>query len=168
LREFVRRLIEREVAPHLQRRDWAEYQDALLTRFGNPHLRHSVHQIATDSSLKIPQRWPPSVEGQLRQGASIEHHALAVAAWLRYGLAEDEQGRPYDISDPQAQWLRDVAALQKTRPAHSLDHLLTRKDLWGPLLVEHTHWKARVAYWHQAVLAHGMDEAVNRLIREVP
>jgi len=168
LREFVRRLIEREVAPHLQRRDWAEYQDALLTRFGNPHLRHSVHQIATDSSLKIPQRWPPSVEGQLRQGASIEHHALAVAAWLRYGLAEDEQGRPYNISDPQAQWLRDVAALQKTRPAHSLEQLLTRKDLWGPLLVEHTHWKARVAYWHQAVLAHGMDEAVNRLIREVP
>lgn len=166
--DFVRRMMEREVAPHLQRSDWAAYRDALINRFGNPHLRHSVHQIATDSSLKIPQRWPPSVEGQLRRGASVEHHALAVAAWLRYGLAEDEQGRPYEISDPQAQWLKALAAPQKTAPAQSLEQLLSRKDFWGPLLVDHAHWKARVSHWHQVILAQGMDEAVNRLIRQEP
>jgi fructuronate reductase len=168
LREYVCRLMEREVAPHLQRSDWAAYRDALLERFSNPHLRHSVHQIATDSSLKIPQRWPPSVQAQLSRGHPIEHHALATAAWLRYGLAEDEQGRAYEISDPQADWLKAVAAQQKSAPAQSVSQLLSREDFWGPVLVTHGHWKERVTYWHQSILTHGMDESVNRLIRERP
>lgn len=50
--EFVYRLMSREVAPHLSRTDWADYRDALIQRFGNPYLKHSVHQIATDSSQK--------------------------------------------------------------------------------------------------------------------
>ena len=168
LREYVCRLMEREVAPHLQRSDWAAYRDALLERFSNPHLRHSVHQIATDSSLKIPQRWPPSVQAQLSRGHPIEHHALAAAAWLRYGLAEDEQGRAYEISDPQADWLKAVAAQQKSAPAQSVSQLLSREDFWGPVLVTHGHWKERVTYWHQSILTQGMDESVNRLIRERP
>jgi len=52
IREFVYRLMSREVAPHLSRTDWADYRDALIQRFGNPYLKHSVHQIAMDSSQK--------------------------------------------------------------------------------------------------------------------
>ena len=102
IRNFVHRLMSREVAPHLSRSDWADYRDALIARFGNPYLKHSVHQIATDSSQKIPQRWPPSVLGQIAQGASFEHHALAAAVFVRYTLGVDEQGQAYALNDPQA------------------------------------------------------------------
>ena len=168
LRRFVERLMTREVAPHLQRSDWAEYRDALLARFANPHLRHSVHQIATDSTLKIPLRWVPSIEAQLAHGGGVEHHALAAAVWLRHGLACDEQGQPYRINDPQAAWLLANAAGQREAPEGSLHGLLSRTEFWGPSLAQNRHWHARVAHGHQVLLQRGVDRAIEQLLQTVP
>ena len=164
IRRFVRGLMTHEVAPHLLRRDWADYRDALIERFANPHLRHSVHQIATDSSLKIPLRWVPSIEAQLAQGSSVEHHALAVAVWLRHGLAMDEHGQAYTVNDPQAAWLLANAQAQRDAPASSLQALLDRSDFWGSTLPANTHWRSRVAHWHRVVLDHGVNRAIEQLL----
>ena len=163
LRTFVERLMSREVSPHLSRSDWANYRDALITRFGNPYLLHSVHQIATDSSQKIPQRWPPSVLGQIAQGATFEHHALAEAVFVRYTLAVDEQGQAYALNDPQAQSLMALGAAQQTTPEACVRALLAREDLWGSALPQDAAWTARVKHWHQHILQHGVDHAVQQL-----
>jgi fructuronate reductase len=168
IRRFVTRLMEREVAPHLQRSDWADYRDALIKRFGNPYLRHSVHQIAMDSSQKIPQRWPPSVLAQLAAGRGIEHHALAAAAWLRYGLAVNERGEPYEISDPQAALLKAIAASQRAEPNACVERFLAQPELWGDSLKEQGLWVERVKAWHARILADGMDASIDRLLQEVP
>ena len=168
IRRFVHRLMSREVAPHLARSDWAEYRDALIARFGNPYLKHSVHQIATDSSQKIPQRWPPSVLGQIAQGASFEHHALAAAVFLRYTLGVDEQGQAYALNDPQAESLLALGAAQRTEPEHCVRALLAREDLWGSTLPGHTAWTARVTHWHQQVLQLGVDGAIGQLLQQEP
>ena len=164
IREFVYRLMSREVAPHLARSDWAEYRDALIARFGNPYLKHSVHQIATDSSQKIPQRWPPSVLGQIAQGASFEHHALAAAVFLRYTLGVDEQGQAYALNDPQDESLMALGATQRTQAEACVHALLAREDLWGHALPQHEAWIARVTHWHQHVLQHGVDAAIQHLL----
>jgi fructuronate reductase len=166
IRNFVHRLMSREVAPHLSRSDWADYRDALIARFGNPYLKHSVHQIATDSSQKIPQRWPPSVLGQIAQGASFEHHALAAAIFLRYTLGVDEQGNAYTLNDPQAESLMALGATQRTEPEACVHALLAREDLWGNALPGHAAWTARVTYWHQQVLQHGVDATVQQLLQQ--
>ena len=168
IRSFVHRLMTQEVAPHLQRSDWADYRDALIERFANPHLRHSVHQIATDSSLKIPLRWVPSIEAQLGRGAGIEHHALAAAVWLRHGLAVDEHGQAYTVNDPQAAWLLDNAAHQAQDPARSLQALLAHTGFWGNTLPQHEHWRNRVAHWHRVVLDQGVDRAIEQLLSTAP
>ncbi len=160
IREFVFRLMSHEVAPHLSRTDWADYRDALIQRFGNPYLKHSVHQIATDSSQKIPQRWPPSVLGQMAKGQSFEHHALAAAIFLRYTLAVDEQGHAYTLNDPQAQSLLAIGQTQVADSAGSLKALLSRQDLWGTELSHNTQWFERVAYWHDQVIHQGVDATV--------
>ena len=160
IREFVYQLMSREVAPHLSRADWADYRDALIQRFGNPYLKHSVHQIATDSSQKIPQRWPPSILGQMAKGQSFEHHALAAAIFLRYTLAIDEQGQAYTLNDPQAESLLDIGRNQVSDAAGSLKALLSRQDLWGTELTHHTQWAQRVAYWHDQVIHQGVDATV--------
>jgi fructuronate reductase len=160
IREFVDRLMSHEVAPHLSRADWADYRDALIQRFGNPYLKHSVHQIATDSSQKIPQRWPPSVLGQMAQGQSFEHHALAAAIFLRYTLAVDEQGNAYTLNDPQAESLLAVGKNQVADAAGSLKALLSRQDLWGTDLPQNAQWAERVAYWHDQVIHQGVDATV--------
>ena len=168
IRSFVHRLMTHEVAPHLQRSDWMAYRNALIARFGNPHLCHSVHQVATDSSLKIPLRWVPSVQAQLAQGKRIEHHALAAAVWLRHGLAVDEGGQPYTVNDPQAAWLVANAAGQREAPETSLQGLLSRTDLWGQTLPANAHWRARVAHWHRVVLDAGVDRAIEELLQTEP
>jgi len=167
IRTFVHQLMGREVAPHLSRSDWAEYRDALIARFGNPHLKHSVHQIATDSSQKIPQRWPPSVLGQITQGASFEHHALAAAVFVRYTLGVDEQGQAYALNDPQADSLMAQGSAQRTEPEACVRTLLAREDLWGSALPQHAAWIARVTHWHQQVMQHGVDKAIQQLLSTV-
>ena len=166
IRSFVHRLMGQEVAPHLSRNDWAEYRGALIARFGNPYLKHSVHQIATDSSQKIPQRWPPSVVGQIAKGASFEHHALAAAVFVRYTLAVDESGQAYALNDPQADSLMALGAAQRTAPEACVRALLAREDLWGSALPQLGAWIARVTHWHQHILQHGVDAAIQQLLQQ--
>ncbi len=166
IQEFVHRLMTQEVAPHLSRADWADYRDALIQRFGNPYLKHSVHQIATDSSQKIPQRWPPSVLGQMAKGQSFEHHALAAAIFLRYTLAKDEQGKAYALNDPQAESLMAIGANQATEPHACVRALLAREDLWGKELAASEAWLDRVSYWHDQVLHQGVDATVKYIIQQ--
>ena len=166
IRKFVYRLMSQEVAPHLSRADCANYRDALIQRFGNPYLKHSVHQIAADSSQKIPQRWPPSILGQLASNASFEHHALAAAVFLRYTLAKDEQGKAYALNDPQASSLMAIGAKQATEPHDSVRALLAREDLWGKELVASEAWLSRVSYWHDQVLHQGIDATVKYIIQQ--
>jgi fructuronate reductase len=164
IRTFVHRLMSQEVAPHLLRADWADYRDALIARFGNPYLKHSVHQIATDTSQKIPQRWPPSVLGQITQGATFEHHALAAAVFVRYTLGVDESGQAYALNDPQGDRLMALGAAQRSAPEACVRALLAREDLWGNTLAGHAAWTARVTHWHQQVLQHGVDGAIEQLL----
>jgi len=166
IQEFVHRLMTQEVAPHLSRSDWADYRDALIQRFGNPYLKHSVHQIATDSSQKIPQRWPPSVLGQMAKSQSFEHHALAAAVFLRYTLAKDEQGKAYALNDPQAESLMAIGANQATEPHACVRALLAREDLWGKELAASEAWLERVSYWHDQVLYQGVDATVKYIIQQ--
>jgi fructuronate reductase len=166
IQEFVHRLMTQEVAPHLSRTDWADYRDALIQRFSNPYLKHSVHQIATDSSQKIPQRWPPSVLGQMAKGQSFEHHALAAAIFLRYTLAKDEQGKAYALNDPQAESLMAIGANQASEPQACVRTLLAREDLWGKELAASEAWLERVSYWHDQVLHQGVDATVKYIIQQ--
>ncbi len=166
IREFVYRLMSQEVAPHLSRTDWADYRDALIQRFGNPYLKHSVHQIATDSSQKVPQRWPPSVLGQMATSACFEHHAMAAAVFLRYTLAKDEQGKTYSLNDPQAESLMAIGAKQATEPHECVRAFLAREDLWGAELVTSEAWLERVSHWHDQVLHQGIDATVKYIIQQ--
>jgi len=168
IRHFVERLMTREVGPHLSRQDWPAYRDALVERFGNPYLRHSVHQIAMDSSLKIPQRWPASVLAQLGKGAGVDHHALAAAAWLRYGLGVDERGQAYEIKDPAADQLRALAADQVDQPQACVRALMSQSAWWGVELTTHQPWIDRVIHWHRCILSQGADQAVEQLLHDIP
>jgi fructuronate reductase len=125
-----------------------------------------VHQIATDNSQKIPQRWPPSVLGQIAQGASFEHHALAAAVFLRYTLGVDEQGQAYTLNDPQADSLMALGAAQRREPDACVRALLASEDLWGKDLPSNAAWIGRVTHWHQQVLQHGVDAAIQQLLQQ--
>ncbi|GAA2610408.1 mannitol dehydrogenase family protein [Paractinoplanes durhamensis] len=60
----------------------AAYRAALLTRFGNARIRHTLAQIAADGSQKIPIRVVPVVRGELRAGRVPAGAIRILAAWI--------------------------------------------------------------------------------------
>lgn len=113
--------------------DLAAYRASLLKRFANPALHHRTWQIAMDGSQKLPQRLLGAMQDRLARNLPIVTHALAVAGWMRYVAATDEQGRAIDVRDPLA---AEFAALvreagpvaERLAPA-----LLGVEKVFGPL-----------------------------------
>ena len=166
--QFIHGLMTHEVGPQLSRPDWPAYRDALLQRFANPALQHSVHQIATDSSQKIPQRWPPSVLGALRRGMPVERLAFAAAAWMRYLQGADEKGQRYVMNDPMANELHALALAHAGDATAAVQALGTLAAIWGDALPSDTAWLARVTHWLAQINALGMLRALAQLNSENP
>ena len=163
IRLFLHHLLTREVMPNLARPDLATYRDALMTRFANRSLRHSVHQIASDFSEKIPQRWVPSVLAQLRQGQPVEHLAFVAALWVRYCLGEDADGHRYTLADPLAGPLHTAAQVHRDDPEASVKALLSLASIWGDELPRHTRWLARVTMWLVSIRSNGVAASLHEL-----
>jgi fructuronate reductase len=153
---LVHGLMTHELGPLLRRPDWPDYRDALLQRFANPTLQHSVHQIAMDSSQKISQRWVPSALAALQAGLPVERLAFAAACWLRYCRGVDEQGRDYALADPLADTLTALAR----SAGDYLDTLVATLGrlpaVWGEALPAHPGWLPRVRHWLGRIQAEGV------------
>jgi fructuronate reductase len=160
---FVHGLMTREVGPQLSRPGWTAYRNALLMRFANPELQHKVHQIATDSSQKIPYRWVPSVLDALRAGQPVERLAFAAAAWMRYLRGSDEQGKPYAMSDPMADTLKALALTHAGDAAATVQALGTLPAIWGEALPQQAQWLARIAHWLAQINQRGVLAALDPL-----
>jgi fructuronate reductase len=163
VRSYIHGLMTEEVGPQLARPDWPAYRDALLARFANPALQHSVHQIATDSSQKIPQRWPPSVLGALRAGLPVDRLAFAAAAWMRYVRGSEESGNSYVMNDPMAAELQTMALTHAGDAAASVQALGTLPAIWGEVLPREQRWLALMTRHLDAINRLGLLGALEQL-----
>jgi fructuronate reductase len=89
------------------------YRAALLERFANPRIRHTLAQIAADGSQKIPIRVLPVLRGERAAGRMPAGAARILAAWTGHlrGLGapvSDAGAAPYR---QRAGSVRDVVAL---------------------------------------------------------
>ncbi len=60
-------------------------------------------RIACDTSQKVPIRFGETVKSRMKDGSAdmLKGIPLAIAAWLRYLLAVDDEGNPIQVSpDP--------------------------------------------------------------------
>ena len=145
LRRFVEAMMREEIEPTLagmagmEGVGLAAYRARLVERFSNPALAHRTKQIAMDGSQKIPQRWLGTVHDRLASDASIDHLALALAAWLQFLGGVDEAGRGHTIDDPLAAELRDLHARAARAPTETARAatLLGFAPVFGTLGREH-------------------------------
>ncbi len=131
-RQFIKRLMDREVTPLLAPVpgiDLADYKATLLTRFANPAIKDQTARICLDGSSKVPKFLLPSLREALGTGRPSALLTLALAGWLRYLRGEDEQGEPYLIDDPRAAELQRLARQGGADPRP----LLGLTDLFGDL-----------------------------------
>jgi fructuronate reductase len=73
------------------------YQNALLERFANPRIRHTLTQIAADGSQKLPVRILPTLHAERAAGRLPRGAARALAAWLLH-----VRGRGVPVQDAGA------------------------------------------------------------------
>jgi fructuronate reductase len=62
----------------------AAYRAALLERWANPRIRHTLTQIATDGSQKLPVRFVPVLRAERARGELPEAAVIALAGWVAY------------------------------------------------------------------------------------
>jgi fructuronate reductase len=60
------------------------YRSALLARFANPRIRHTLAQIAADGTQKIPIRVLPVLRAERAAGRMPAGAVRIVAAWIAH------------------------------------------------------------------------------------
>jgi fructuronate reductase len=74
--------------------------ECLDERFPNPYLGDTSLRIATDISQMVGIRFGITVRSHMERGDSAELLGipLAIAGWLRYLLALDDEGKPMELA----------------------------------------------------------------------
>jgi mannitol 2-dehydrogenase len=109
IRNFMRTLMDRETGPTLRPVpgvDLAAYQATLIERFANPAIKDTVERVNTDAPVSYLL---DPIRDRLRDGASVDLLALALAAWMRRVRGIDEAGAAIDVRHPLAAQLRELA-----------------------------------------------------------
>lgn len=106
------------------------YADALIARFDNPHINHSLRQIAMDGSQKLPYRMIDSIRALQDQGQPAPALAAGVRAWMAFCRQEVAEGR--DVQDPLAAQIADIIRTDET--GHKLLKLIGADDLSQAIL----------------------------------
>ena len=145
--------------------DLTAYKTDLLARFANPAIAHQTYQIAMDGTQKLPQRLIEPAMATLRAGGSMDAYAFAVAAWMRYCLGMDEQGRTYALRDPREAEIATLLGEAGNDSASIVDRLLGLPGLFPDDLSTAPEWRKAVQLRLETMLAEGMRKAIERETR---
>ena len=86
-------------------------KEVLEKRLPNPFMPDTPQRIACDTSKKVPIRFGETIKSRMKNGTAdeLEGIPVAIAAWLRYLLAVDDEGKPMDVSpDPMREGLQEA------------------------------------------------------------
>ena len=105
-------------------------------RLPNPFMPDAPQRIATDTSQKLAIRFGETIKAYLADPAldvhSLKAIPLVLAGWIRYLMAVDDQGQPFELSsDPMLDTLRPLVAGLRLGDPLSADQL---KEKLLPLL----------------------------------
>lgn len=114
-------------------------------RFPNPFMPDTPQRIASDTSQKIPIRFGETVRAYAQRPGmdpkTLTFIPLAIAGWLRYLLAVDDEGKPFECSgDPMLEELQGrLAGVTLGHPESvdgRLEDILRNPVIFGSDLVE--------------------------------
>lgn len=116
--------------------------EVLKERFANPFIPDAPQRIATDTSLKVGIRFGETMKSYVKRPdlnpADLTAIPLAIAAWCRYLIGLDDEGKPFTLSpDPQLEALQ--AALQGVTlgaASSNVREILSNEAIFGVKLYE--------------------------------
>lgn len=113
--------------------------ELLSIRIPNPYMPDTPQRIATDSSQKVGIRYGETIKAYAARYKSADRLLgipLAIAGWLRYLLAVDDEGRSFERSpDPMLQSLTEaLSGIRLGEPDSAADRLrpiLSNENIFG-------------------------------------
>ena len=116
----------------------------LTVRFPNPFMPDTPQRIATDTSQKLSIRFGETIKAYLASDTldvkDLKLIPLVFAGWLRYLMAVDDEGKPFEPSpDPLLETAQGYVAgmkLGEKPDCAKLEGLLRNKTIFGVDLVE--------------------------------
>lgn len=121
--------------------DPKEFIDQVLNiRIPNPFMPDTPQRIATDTSQKLAIRFGETIKAYIASpeldAADLKFIPLVYAGWLRYLMAVDDQGKPFELSaDPLLENLRpyvaDIKLGDVVDPAVKLAPILANEKIFG-------------------------------------
>lgn len=123
--------------------DLGRYCKTTLQRLRNPHIRHPLQQIGTDSSFKLRQRVVEATVFHLDRPETVDLYALTLAAWMRYNTGQDAQGRAIRVDDPLAGRFAQIVARAGGQAAPLVDGFL-ELDLFAGPIRDHAAFRQRL------------------------
>jgi len=121
------------------------YADELIARFANKAIAHRTYQIAMDGTQKLPQRLLEPATEALARGSPAETYAIAVAAWMRYAIGVDRNGKAYELRDPRAEEIAMLLADVPRNGGAVSAALFTLPGLFPKALTDNVVWTEDVA-----------------------
>ena len=109
-------------------------------RLPNPFIPDMPQRIATDTSLKVPIRFGETIKAYIadpeKDVTALTAIPLAIAGWLRYLLAVDDEGKAMPVSaDPMLPALQaELAGVELGKPEScigKLDTILTNEVIFA-------------------------------------
>ncbi|MGJ8522959.1 Polyol:NADP oxidoreductase [Carnimonas sp. R-84981] len=158
-------LMLKEQAPTLSVEDinLEDYAAALKHRFENKALKHRTAQIATDGSLKLPQRMLNSVRWHLEQGRRFDMLAFGIAAWMHYVSGKDPQGNAIDVRDPLADTLARIAS-ESADAAATVKGFVALESIFGRDLPANATFVATLTDAYIAIAEQGVKAALDEWV----
>jgi fructuronate reductase len=143
--------------------------EVIKVRLPNPFMPDSPQRIASDSSQKIPIRFGETIKAYLADSAldigNLRLIPLVLAAWVRYLMGVDDEGKPFAVSpDPLyaalAPALSGIALGQKGPFRSALEPILSDKRIFAVNLYEAGLGERVEKYFEELVAGPGAVAAV--------
>ena len=128
---FIETMMRQDIAPTLRKTqglDFETYSADILKRYRNPALTHTLYQIASDGTQKLPYRILATITDALAAGRPIDRLAVPIAAWMRFVLREAKAGRAF--ADPMSETLTEVGRACVGEAAADLPKFLALGDVF--------------------------------------
>ncbi|PLV58455.1 mannitol dehydrogenase family protein [Brachyspira pilosicoli] len=114
-------------------------KEVIEERLVNPYIPDSPKRIAADTSQKIPIRYGETLKSYLKNGldtSSLVGIPLTIAAWLRYLMGIDDDGKSMEISpDPMLEelqkYIKNIKFKNKETIGNNLKPILSNKTIFA-------------------------------------
>lgn len=166
VQEFIERLMCDEQSKSLTVPagiDVQDYSKTIIERFKNKYVPYRNAQVATDGSLKLPQRLLFSAVDLRQKELSPTLIALAVAAWISY-LVAYQKNQAYPVNDPNLAVLEGLISENNESEVALVKGIMQNAGVFPGSLKDDTMFECLVVKHYKNIASVGVSKAIAEAI----